>query len=68
MFSNKKNDFSNNFRFEIKKELIKAVFGVLLFMDQKHGPEEKNRKEVCKAFETWCWRGMLKIKWTDRIW
>jgi len=19
------------------------------------------------AFETWCWRGMLKIKWADRI-
>jgi hypothetical protein len=22
---------------------------------------------VVNAFETWCWRRMLKIKWTDRI-
>jgi len=22
---------------------------------------------VINAFETWSWRGMLKIKWTDRI-
>jgi hypothetical protein len=22
---------------------------------------------VVNGFETWCWRRMLKIKWTDRI-
>jgi len=22
---------------------------------------------VLNSFETWCWRGMLKIKWTDGI-
>jgi hypothetical protein len=22
---------------------------------------------VINAFETWSWRGVLKIKWTDRI-
>jgi hypothetical protein len=22
---------------------------------------------VVNAFERWCWRRMLKIKWTDRI-
>jgi len=27
----------------------------------------KNEGTVIKAFETWCWRRMLKIKWTDRI-
>jgi hypothetical protein len=24
-------------------------------------------EKVLNAFETWCWRIMLKIKWTDRI-
>jgi porphobilinogen deaminase len=24
-------------------------------------------KRVINAFETWCWRRILKIKWTDRI-
>jgi hypothetical protein len=27
----------------------------------------KNEERVIIAFETWCWRRMLKIKWTDRI-
>ena len=26
-----------------------------------------NIVQVINAFETWSWRGMLKIKWTDRI-
>ena len=27
----------------------------------------KNEERVVNAFETWSWRGMLHIKWTDRI-
>jgi hypothetical protein len=27
----------------------------------------KNEERVISVFETWSWRGMLKIKWTDRI-
>jgi hypothetical protein len=27
----------------------------------------KNEERVVNAFETWCWRRMLKIKWTYRI-
>jgi hypothetical protein len=30
-------------------------------MDQKHGPR------VVNVFETWCWRRMLKLNWTDRM-
>ena len=26
-----------------------------------------NEERVVNAFETWCWRRVLKIKWTDRI-
>ena len=25
---------------------------------------KKNEERVAYAFETWCWRRMLKIKWT----
>jgi hypothetical protein len=24
-------------------------------------------RQGLNVFETWCWEGMLKIKWTDRI-
>jgi hypothetical protein len=27
----------------------------------------KNEERVLNAFETWCCRRMLKIKWTDRM-
>jgi hypothetical protein len=27
----------------------------------------ENVKKVVNAFETWCWRIMLKINWTDRL-
>ena len=38
MFNNKKQLIcSNNLSLEINKKLTKVVFGVLLFMDQKHG-------------------------------
>jgi hypothetical protein len=26
----------------------------------------KNEERVVNAFETWSWRGMLKIKWTGQ--
>ena len=43
-----------------------VVFAVLLFTDQKHGPQKK-MKRVVNAFETCSWRRMLKLKWTDRV-
>jgi hypothetical protein len=27
----------------------------------------KSEERVVNAFEKWCWRRMLKIKWTDKI-
>jgi hypothetical protein len=36
-----------------------------------YGPETwtlgENEERVVNAFETRCWRRILKIKWTDRI-
>jgi len=51
----------------MKKTLIKScIWSVALY-----GPETwilgKNEERVINAFETRCWRRMLKIKWTDRI-
>ena len=43
------------------------MFGVLLFVDQKQGPQEKNEERIVSASETWSWKRMLKIKWADRV-
>jgi hypothetical protein len=34
----------NNLILEIKKEIIKIVFGVLLFVERKHGPWENMKR------------------------
>jgi hypothetical protein len=35
------------------------------------GPETwilgENKERVINGFETWCWRRMLKVKWTERV-
>jgi hypothetical protein len=30
-------------------------------------PRKKNEERVVNVLETWSWRGMFKIKWTDRV-
>jgi hypothetical protein len=64
-FKNKKQLLSsNNLSFEIKKKLIKScICSVAHFGSQTRTLGEKEEK-VVNAFETWCWRRMLKIKKT----
>jgi hypothetical protein len=56
-----------NFRNE-HKYILSSIF---IWTDALYGSEiwtlGKNEERVINAFETWCWRRMLKIKWTDRI-
>jgi len=40
---------------------------VLLFVDQNTGTLGKNEERLMNVFEMWSWRGMLQIKWTERI-
>jgi len=68
MFNNKKQLLcSNNLSLEMEKKLMKSC----IWSDTLYGLEtwtlEKNEERIINAFETWCWRRMLKIKWTDRI-
>jgi len=64
MFNNKKQLLcSNSLSLEMKKELIKScIWSVALY-----GSETWTLEKMKNAFETWCWRIMVKIKWTDGI-
>ena len=56
---------SNNLSLEMKKKLIKScIWSVALYAPEKW-ILGKNEERVVNAFETWCWRRMLKIKWTE---
>ena len=49
-----------------KKGIKRCIWSVVLY-----GSETwtlgKNEERIINAFETGCWRRMLKIKWTGRI-
>jgi len=51
----------------MKKKLIKSCIWSVAVYGSETGTVGKNEKRIINAFETWCWRRMLKIKWTDRI-
>jgi hypothetical protein len=51
----------------MKKKLIKSCIWSVAVCGSETRSVEKNEERVINGFETWSWRGMLKIKWTDRI-
>ena len=70
MFSNKKQLCSNNLSLEIKKKkkkLIKSYIWSVALFGSETWTLGKNEGRVVNAFETWCWRRILKIKWPDKI-
>jgi len=67
MFSNKKQLLcSNNLSLEMKNKLIKSCIWSVALYGSETWTLGKNEEMVVYAFETWCWRRMLKMKWTDR--
>ena len=68
MFNNKKQLLcSNNLSLEMKKKLIKSCIWSVALYGSETWTLGKNEERITNAFETWRWRRMLKIKWTDRI-
>jgi hypothetical protein len=67
MFNNKKHLLcSNNLSLKIKKKLIKSCIWSVALYGSETWTLGKNEERVVNAFETWCWRRALKIKWTGR--
>jgi len=51
----------------MKKKLTKSCIWSAALYGSETWTLGKNEERVINAFETWFWRRMLKIKWTDRI-
>jgi hypothetical protein len=51
----------------MKKKLKESCIRSVAFYGSETWTLGKNEERVLNAFETWCWRRTLKIKWTDRI-
>ena len=68
MFNNKEQPLcSNNLSLEMKKKPIKSCIWCVAGCGSEPGTVGKYEEMIINAFETRCWRRMLKIKWTDRI-
>jgi len=51
----------------MKEGLIKSCIWSVAVCGSETWTVGKNEETVINALETWCWRRMLKMKWTDRI-
>ena len=51
----------------MKKKLIRSCIWSVALYGSETRTLGKNEERIINAFETWCWRRMLKIKWTDGI-
>jgi len=51
----------------MKKKLIESCIWSVALYGSEIWTLVKNEERIINAFETWCWRRMLKIKLTDRI-
>jgi hypothetical protein len=68
MFNNKKQLLcSNNLDLGMGKKLVKSCIWSVVRCGSEIWTLGKNEERVVNVFGTWCWRRMLKIKWTDRI-
>jgi hypothetical protein len=50
-----------------KKETYKKLYLECCCLWIRNTDRRGNEERVVNGFETWGWRGMLKIKWADRI-
>ena len=57
----------NNLSLKIVNKLIKSCIWSVAVYGSEIWTVGKNEERVVNAFETWSWRGMLKMKWSDRI-
>jgi len=51
----------------MKKKFIRICIWSVAVCGSETGTEGENEETIISTFQTWGWREMLKIKWTDRI-
>jgi len=68
MFNNKRRLInSNDLNLEMKKKLKKSFICSFALYGSETWIVGNSEERIINVFETWSWRRMLKINWTDRI-
>jgi hypothetical protein len=64
-FNEKKAIFTSKLDVNLRKKLVKCYIWNIACAET--GTLRKADKKYLQKFETWCWRRMEKISWTDRV-
>ena len=63
LLSFKRHVVISNLSLEIKNNFVKNCICSVALCGSETLTRGKNEERVVNAFETWCWRRMLKVKW-----
>ncbi|GFG33678.1 hypothetical protein Cfor_11728 [Coptotermes formosanus] len=66
-FNKKKTLFTSEVDLNLRKKVVNCcIWGTALYGAETWTLRKVDQKYL-KSFETWCWRRMEKISWTDRV-
>jgi hypothetical protein len=54
-------------RLETRKQFVKTFIRAVVPYGSEAWSIGKTDQKGIGAFESWCWRRVLKIKWTDKV-
>ena len=66
-FNKKKALFSSTLDLELRKKLVKCYIWSIALYGAETGTVRAVDQKQLESFEMWCWRGVEKISWTDRV-
>jgi hypothetical protein len=66
-FNRKKTLFTSKLDLNLRKKLVKCNIWSIALCGAETWTLRKVDQEYRESFETWCWRRMEKISWTDRV-
>jgi hypothetical protein len=64
---NKKTLFTSKVDLKLRKKLVKCYIWSIALYGAETWTLRKADQKYLESFETWCWRRMEKISWTDRV-
>jgi len=66
-FNKKKNNLTSKLDLNLRKKLVKCyIWSMALYGAETWALRAADQKYL-ESFETWCWRRMEKISWTDHV-
>jgi len=66
-FNKKRAHFTSTLDLEFRKKLVKCYIWSIALYGAETGTLRAVDQKQLESFETWCWRRVEKISWTDHV-